>query len=78
MACPAARSLCASPPWLLGAHPASGQSLHLRASVSLSVAGDGDAEGDDKNTKGVKNAWTRKEPAEEGDCFGVHWPSLAS
>lgn len=48
------------------AYLASDQSLHLCALVSLSVAGDGDAERKDRNTKPVKNASTRKEPAGEG------------
>lgn len=59
-ASPAARSLHVSPPWLLSGHPASDQSLHLCASVFLSMAEDSDAEGDDKDTKGMKNAWNKE------------------
>lgn len=51
----AAQSLCPGPPWLLNGYLALDQSLHLCASVSLSVAGGGDGEGEDKNTQSVEN-----------------------
>lgn len=52
----AAQSLCSSPPWLLNGYLALDQSLHLCASVSLSVEEGGNGEGEDKNTQGVENA----------------------
>lgn len=52
----AAQSLCSSPLWLFIGYLALDQSLHHCASFSLSVAGGGDGEGEDKNTQGVENA----------------------
>lgn len=62
----AAQSLCSSPPRLLDGYLALDQSLHLCASVSLSVVGGGDGEGEDKIQRVWRMHRTRKEPAGEG------------
>lgn len=65
----AAQSLPSSPPWLPNDYLASDQSLYLCASVSLNMAGDGDAEGKDRNTQAVKDVYYKK---------GVSWEGVTS